>query len=1524
MLNSLLVKPGSMSNTHGGHLRILVADGHPSFTTAVREAFAGMDRQVTVETVTTADGVTTRVSTDGASFDGIILGDTLASPLAVIDRVNEEEECPVFLTTDGNGDASTIAAAVEAGITDVYPRTTARPQYELIAESLVADHRGTETASLNGHTEVTGVGGRQDYRELFENVSDGLVVHDPETGEILDVNQQFCDLHGYRRDELLGRTIDVITAPDDRYSLDSAQERINQAADHGSELFEWQNQHKNGETFPVEVHLAVVQLGGTERVLASVRDITERKRREREFEQIFNGVQDSITVHDPDTAELLDVNETFCELLGYDRETILDMGIEGYSPPDQDYTMEQARAFVSEVIESDEPKETEWAVETSEGEIRWLEVKGTTVEIGGELRYVSIDRDITERKHQERERRLAETRFDIVTRNLDESIFIAKGPQPRSDGGADSTYALSRWEFEYLTPAVEQALNRSREDVYEDPTLLMELLVPEDRPVYDDWLRNVSAAIDTGDIQDAYTVEYRVRNTDGEIRWMQTSAYPAPIDSEELVRLVGITEDITERRERQQRLEAERDRRSVLFENTPDPIMTVTFENGQPHITEANPAFEEVFGFDADAVADRPLAETLVPEDERDQFERLRQRAARGESFEAEARRKTTAGEREFVFRVLPFDDQGTQRAYVWYTDVTEQRRRERMIESLHDATERLQQAATTEEACQTTVQAARDVLGLPSTACWLHRDTDAGPELEPVAATDPVRAIDPASFHPGDIEYDAFEDGEVLHYDPSEHFPDNPLDAAIMLPLGEHGLLGVGKRGVEAYDEFVVDAARTLAGHVRTALDRVVRAEQLRENERRLSAILDRIDEAIYLAPVSVVTEPDPATDFVSAGYEDVFGLSLAEMHETYEEGFFGVLHPDESADYRTFVERIQTDLTSGDAQDRYAREYRIELPDGDVRWIHSDFYPTEWHDDEYNIVVASRDVTRRKERERTLESFHDATAALTTTDTIEEVGEIAVQAATDVFGISATAIYTYEEESGELMPVATGCDIDATLSSIGATDDPAWSAFVDERMQRVPTAEVDVLDAGQSVDPLLVPLGRNGLLVVWHSAEELDADTATIIAATVEAALNRLRGERRVESRSEELEAQVERARRLEALTELTQRVEAAITAETSRQGIEETICEELTDLDLFEAAWIAEADVGTDRLSPRAVAGIDRDTVETALMRADPDTDPHPAVEAWQTGDLAAVNDLVGGRRDGWRRTLLGRGAGAICAVPLSYSGVTYGVLAIVADETGVFGDREREALTQLGTSIGHAITAIERQRALESDDTVELEFQGEDSTLSVAQLAREAGCTVRHERTVRRQDGSVSIYYTLTGDPPDNIVAAATQTLPGTIDTVTRDDQQIMIERQGSSWFGELISEYGGVVRHGEASPTGVTLTIELPQETDTRTVVKQVYETFPGLELTAQRQHRETAPTTQEIVSQLEQRLTDRQYEALATAHAMGYFEWPRESSGEDVANALDITQPTVNKHLRYGKQKVFELLFESDTADATG
>jgi predicted DNA binding protein len=61
-------------------------------------------------------------------------------------------------------------------------------------------------------------------------------------------------------------------------------------------------------------------------------------------------------------------------------------------------------------------------------------------------------------------------------------------------------------------------------------------------------------------------------------------------------------------------------------------------------------------------------------------------------------------------------------------------------------------------------------------------------------------------------------------------------------------------------------------------------------------------------------------------------------------------------------------------------------------------------------------------------------------------------------------------------------------------------------------------------------------------------------------------------------------------------------------------------------------------------------------------------------------------------------------------------------------------------------------------------------------------------------------------------------------------------------------------------------------------------------------------------------------LTDRQRTTLEAAYHAGFFEWPRDASGEDVAESLQVSPPTFHQHLRKAEGKVFGGLSEG-TAD---
>ncbi len=116
----------------------------------------------------------------------------------------------------------------------------------------------------------------------------------------------------------------------------------------------------------------------------------------------------------------------------------------------------------------------------------------------------------------------------------------------------------------------------------------------------------------------------------------------------------------------------------------------------------------------------------------------------------------------------------------------------------------------------------------------------------------------------------------------------------------------------------------------------------------------------------------------------------------------------------------------------------------------------------------------------------------------------------------------------------------------------------------------------------------------------------------------------------------------------------------------------------------------------------------------------------------------------------------------------------------------------------------------------------------------------------------------------------------------------------------------------------ATDDGIEVTVDVPTGTDVREFVETLRDQYATVELQARRHVERSMETGSELSASLFDALTDRQLEVLRTAYFAGFFDWPRESTGEEIAAMLDVTQPTVNRHLRIGQQRVLERLFEDD------
>jgi diguanylate cyclase (GGDEF)-like protein/PAS domain S-box-containing protein len=165
------------------------------------------------------------------------------------------------------------------------------------------------------------------FRAVFENAAVGIAQVSP-SGEFLQINQLFCDLIGYRRDEVLqaGFNFQRITLPEDLTNdLTQVQRLLDGTAD--SYNLEKRYLHKDGSVVWVAlaVHLMRDELGTPRYFISAATDIRQRKRAEQELQlaaSVYRHAREGIMITQPN-GTIIDVNDAFTHITGYSRDEVL-------------------------------------------------------------------------------------------------------------------------------------------------------------------------------------------------------------------------------------------------------------------------------------------------------------------------------------------------------------------------------------------------------------------------------------------------------------------------------------------------------------------------------------------------------------------------------------------------------------------------------------------------------------------------------------------------------------------------------------------------------------------------------------------------------------------------------------------------------------------------------------------------------------------------------------------------------------------------------------------------------------------------------------------------------------------------------------------------------------------------------------------------------------------------------------------------------------------------------------------------
>jgi PAS domain S-box-containing protein len=122
----------------------------------------------------------------------------------------------------------------------------------------------------------------EQYRRIFDATSDGLIVNDPDTGVVVEVNPAFCRMHGYTYDELIGMHPTQFIHPEDHGLFVEYFEAISQGRAFRARA---RDLRKDGAVFDVEVHGTTFMFRGRQHLLGVVRDVSAEVAATRLLEQ---------------------------------------------------------------------------------------------------------------------------------------------------------------------------------------------------------------------------------------------------------------------------------------------------------------------------------------------------------------------------------------------------------------------------------------------------------------------------------------------------------------------------------------------------------------------------------------------------------------------------------------------------------------------------------------------------------------------------------------------------------------------------------------------------------------------------------------------------------------------------------------------------------------------------------------------------------------------------------------------------------------------------------------------------------------------------------------------------------------------------------------------------------------------------------------------------------------------------------------------------------------------------------------
>ena len=762
------------------------------------------------------------------------------------------------------------------------------------------------------------------FRDIFDQAAVGITRVDLQ-GVLIDANQKFCDLLGYAREELIGRAIKDITHPDDYGKGARYREQLTDGAMR-SVSGEKRFVRRDGSLIWTRrtMSTACDEFGNPKYVISVVEDITERKKAEealRASEQLLTatfsqaGVGIFVTSLD---SRYLQVNDKYCEMIGYTRAELLGMSIsEVNTPEDIDEVLANRNRMLSG---QSTHASRERQVRRRDGSRVWVAHSTTLIrDDSGEPRhFITVAEDISDRKRAEE--RLASERalLRAVVDAMPERIYV------KDREGRFLLQNATNLKIRGITNP-DEIVGKTVFDIF--PRELAERLEAEDRAV----MESGSALLD----REGQTFYSRPDDGSREARWHVTSKVPLRDGAGDVFGLVGVNRDITDRKRMEEALRESEDRYRNLFELAPLPL--IVLDDATRRILAVNRAAEEKYGYTRQEFMPMTILDLQVEADRERVAQELVTRDLTKPGF-SQRRHVTKDGQvihAEVTGRPLTFH--GRNARILLINDVSERMRAE---EALRESEERFR--ATFEQA--SVGMALRDVD--PRNPRWLRVNQKLceilGYTREELLNLTSVDVTPPEDRDAAIDRNEQLVSGEIASYSREKRYMRK--DGEII--WANISLTAV--RGADGRPTHVISIIQDIT-------DRRRAEEALRESEEQFHQLANNIPQVFWICDAL-----QKEMIYVSPAYERITGQSIERLREDARSWLRSVHEEDR--------ERIRTARIAARGGE-YDEVFRVIRRDGTVRWVRDRAFPIrDAQGRVYRIAGIAEDITDIRESEERL----------------------------------------------------------------------------------------------------------------------------------------------------------------------------------------------------------------------------------------------------------------------------------------------------------------------------------------------------------------------------------------------------------------------------------------------------------------------------------------------------------------------------------------------------------------------------